>query len=892
MFKNSLKKIGAVVCALALASQLVVLPAGAAYINEDQSIYKGDLKESADVKIETVDGVAQTGTIGLYNTVGDYTVSVDTVFNGLFPPGSATKNVSDSTYFYFGTSKPVGAHLMISASTEKGFTLQWKSDRQEAVSPVLEYGKKYTIIFDLKEVGTGNGASMTVTIKDADGKQLWKNEGGSLRNYSGDNKTATIPSAEVKVCTTAGTESSVELSNIKFYKSVGDEIAASLDGKVLDPEKTTEIELSTLNDVKLPIMKVLRSGGNAVTAYKLLGKLEMKDGSATPKEFEVTDDSLNASVLLPGSDVDGEFKEYDTNLTFYVDGYPEAKVTFPILFKKGKLKDQDIVDNYIPAVTDKDGKEFADNAEVSVKDELTLDKGNAKVDIKWSSSNDEVIDPDTGKVMPLAEDTEVTLTAKVYSATDGVKTYFGELTEEQQKEVDEGTAVKGTIITKTVVVKGVKAIVDAAIAAMTYTSNDDNEAIDFNEAVNEDIKLTTSYADDSNVKFDWTTNKKSNVTITKSGVAELVQDSTKPVDVTIKCAISYVKDSVVLYETEEEKEFTIDMTQDGTDDKYIVRCDYAAASDNFGDLPEEDDKVTSSKLDLPTKGIFGSTIKWSSSVPSTISSSGKVTRSANAKKVTLTAIISKGSAPSETYTIKNLVVPSTKGSTTSSGGGSGSSSAWNSGTSSTGNRATSTSYQGVLTPTTSVEKGDITTAQVAAFTDLATAAWAKEAITALYNKGIINGKAESTFAPNDEITRAEFAKIVVKAFGLEDTSANTSDLKDVHAGDWFYTAVCSAYNKGIIKGYEDGTFGVNDKITRQDMAVILHRAAKVAGKTIAEVKPAVSFEDAGDIAVYAVEAVSTLQKGGVINGMTATTFAPKATATRAQAAQMIYGIVK
>lgn len=349
------------------------------------------------------------------------------------------------------------------------------------------------------------------------------------------------------------------------------------------------------------------------------------------------------------------------------------------------------------------------------------------------------------------------------------------------------------------------------------------------------------------------------------------------------------------HEIEFSKDITVELSKDMAD-KYIVRCD-AAAAKNFSSLPE-DGEIVRDDIDLPTKGIFGSDIKWASSVPTSISNSGAVKKQSSAKKVNLTATITKGNAEKATYAIKGLVVPSKTGSTStsssggSSGSGGGSSYNTNSTVSSTGNRASATEYKGTLTPNTSLQKGDVTTAEVSAFTDLSAAPWAKQAITHLYNKGIINGKTNAAFAPNDDITRAEFAKIVVKAFGLEDTSANVSQFSDVSPSDWYYTAVASAYNKGIIKGYEDGRFGVNDKITRQDMAVIIYRAAQVAGKTIAEVNSEIAFADSADIAAYATDAVKTLQKGGVINGMTATTFAPSQTATRAQAAQMIYGIVK
>lgn len=84
----------------------------------------------------------------------------------------------------------------------------------------------------------------------------------------------------------------------------------------------------------------------------------------------------------------------------------------------------------------------------------------------------------------------------------------------------------------------------------------------------------------------------------------------------------------------------------------------------------------------------------------------------------------------------------------------------------------------------------------------------------------------------------------------------------------------------------------NDLVTRQDMAVMIMRAVEYTGKTVEEVNAAVTFDDAADIASYAADAVASLQKGGIINGMTETTFAPQANATRAQAAKMLYNFCK
>ncbi|MBR0366200.1 MAG: S-layer homology domain-containing protein, partial [Clostridia bacterium] len=174
------------------------------------------------------------------------------------------------------------------------------------------------------------------------------------------------------------------------------------------------------------------------------------------------------------------------------------------------------------------------------------------------------------------------------------------------------------------------------------------------------------------------------------------------------------------------------------------------------------------------------------------------------------------------------------------------------------------------------------------FKDVSQAAWARDEINGLAKAGVINGKTAELFAPNDTITRAEFAKILMGAFGLASDAYTTSSFNDVVPGDWCFMYVESAYNLGIINGIGAGTFAPNALITRQDMAVMVARAAKIAGKDIAEAAGAKDFADAASIADYAKPSVDTLVKGGIINGMSDTEFAPLANATRAQAAKILY----
>ncbi len=178
----------------------------------------------------------------------------------------------------------------------------------------------------------------------------------------------------------------------------------------------------------------------------------------------------------------------------------------------------------------------------------------------------------------------------------------------------------------------------------------------------------------------------------------------------------------------------------------------------------------------------------------------------------------------------------------------------------------------------------------APFGDLTAHLWAEDSIIKLYNKGIINGKAEGVFAPEDCLTRAEAVKLLVLAFGGVDSNAEC-DFGDVDRASWMYPYIATAFEKGIIKGYENGNAGADDNITREDFCVMILRAANNEGVILATPSNEIVFSDSEDISLYAKEAVKTLQMAGVVNGMGENSFLPRAYTTRAQAAKIVSGLI-
>lgn len=174
-----------------------------------------------------------------------------------------------------------------------------------------------------------------------------------------------------------------------------------------------------------------------------------------------------------------------------------------------------------------------------------------------------------------------------------------------------------------------------------------------------------------------------------------------------------------------------------------------------------------------------------------------------------------------------------------------------------------------------------------AYKDLEYYKWAQEAINELSAAGIVNGKAEGLFYPADTLTREEAVKIIVLGFGL--TQKDNSAFTDVKDGAWYKEYIDIAVKCGVINGMGDGSFGVGIPVSRQDMMVMLSRAAAYANYKVYSIRQ-MNFFDEAIIADYAKEAVKTMANAGIISGRGDGHFDPIANATRAEAAQMCYNL--
>ena len=174
------------------------------------------------------------------------------------------------------------------------------------------------------------------------------------------------------------------------------------------------------------------------------------------------------------------------------------------------------------------------------------------------------------------------------------------------------------------------------------------------------------------------------------------------------------------------------------------------------------------------------------------------------------------------------------------------------------------------------------------FTDIRNVEWAEDAIKTLALKGVISGVGDNLFEPNRAVTRAEFLKMLLSALELTDNNADC-DFDDVEKKAWYYPYVATAQSIGITSGIGDNKFGVNELITRQEMAVFIHRAAIRAYIPVTD-KSGDIFDDEDDIATWAKRSVTLMRGAGIINGVGENSFAPLNNATRAEAAKVIHGL--
>ncbi|MBQ3183569.1 MAG: S-layer homology domain-containing protein, partial [Clostridia bacterium] len=175
------------------------------------------------------------------------------------------------------------------------------------------------------------------------------------------------------------------------------------------------------------------------------------------------------------------------------------------------------------------------------------------------------------------------------------------------------------------------------------------------------------------------------------------------------------------------------------------------------------------------------------------------------------------------------------------------------------------------------------------FTDVKENSWFMSEVAFCVKQGYVSGMTETTFAPNNNLTRAQFLTLLAKLDGVDLTMYDTveSGFEDVKTNHWFNEVVCWAVENEFTSGLSETKFGPNNNITRAQLARFFYVYTEKKGFDVSVSADLSAFEDANKIQDWAVPSVKWAVAKGLITGTTATTLAPNATATRAQAARII-----
>jgi len=169
----------------------------------------------------------------------------------------------------------------------------------------------------------------------------------------------------------------------------------------------------------------------------------------------------------------------------------------------------------------------------------------------------------------------------------------------------------------------------------------------------------------------------------------------------------------------------------------------------------------------------------------------------------------------------------------------------------------------------------------------------RQAIEALAERGIINGRSETIFAPDETMTRAEFSAIITRALNLPDIPAAV--FSDVPANAWYFRAVGAAFFYEIVSGTTDTAFNPSGIITRQEAAVMVTRAARLTGMNadlgnVEIINILAMFGDYRTAANWAREALAFCYREGILDDYKFY-IKPNEPITRGEIAEMLYRLL-
>lgn len=174
--------------------------------------------------------------------------------------------------------------------------------------------------------------------------------------------------------------------------------------------------------------------------------------------------------------------------------------------------------------------------------------------------------------------------------------------------------------------------------------------------------------------------------------------------------------------------------------------------------------------------------------------------------------------------------------------------------------------------------------------------WAQETINNMGSRMIVSGTGDGMFRPDRDISRAEFAAIMVRGLGLR-PSYSESHFIDVNLTDWYNGVIQTAFEYGLIQGFDDHTFRPNEKITREQAMLIVSKAMEITGLRSQNEGKSVNeelskFVDIDHVSNWALNGVADSVGAGVISGRSREILAPKELITRAEVATMLQRLLQ
>ena len=174
------------------------------------------------------------------------------------------------------------------------------------------------------------------------------------------------------------------------------------------------------------------------------------------------------------------------------------------------------------------------------------------------------------------------------------------------------------------------------------------------------------------------------------------------------------------------------------------------------------------------------------------------------------------------------------------------------------------------------------------FSDVPEDAWHYDAVSYVFEQGLMIGTATNIFSPNATLTRAMMVTILYRQADTPDVSGIIFDFTDVVAGEWYTDAVKWAVSNNIVLGYGNGKFGTNDAVTKEQLAALIYRAQQADGNIPPDILMDYEWSDWNDISIWARGAVNVLTIQGVFRDIKGTNFNPKNAASRAEVASVLY----